>query len=92
MNLPNGWGNLVTVLAQENQLFAGCNGLVYRMDLVKGAPFMQLLNLPGMGDGAEVRLCHGGRHFVRGSEFHRAWPYYQVVRRDVFACNGMLFG
>jgi hypothetical protein len=49
MNLPNGWGNLVTVLAQENQLFAGCNSLVYRMDLVKGAPFMQVLNLPGMG-------------------------------------------
>jgi hypothetical protein len=91
MNLPNGWGNLVTVLAQENQLFAGCNSLVYRMDLVKGAPFMQVLNLPGMGRRRSPSR-YGGRHFVRGSEFHRAWPYYQVVRRDVFACNGMLFG
>jgi hypothetical protein len=68
MNIPNGGGNLVTVLAQENQLFAGCNGLVYRMDLANGSPFMQVLNLPGMGDGAEVRLAMAdGTLFAGGS-------------------------
>jgi hypothetical protein len=57
MNLPNAGGQIVNVLAQNGQVFAGSNGLVYRMDPEKGAPFSQVLNMPGMGDGAEVRLA-----------------------------------
>jgi len=55
-DLPASAGNVVSVLAQEGQVFAGCNGLVYRMNPKQGAPFWPALTLPGMGN-AEVRLA-----------------------------------
>lgn len=72
VNLPASAGNLVSVLAQDGQVFAGCNGMVYRMNPKQGAPFWPALTLPGMGD-AEVRLAMaddtlfaGANNAVRG--------------------------
>lgn len=57
MQLPNAAGQVVNVLAQDAQVFAGCNGRAYSLNAETPSPFTPLLTPPSMGDGAEVRLA-----------------------------------